>query len=225
LDLPSPVLVIAPHPDDETFGCGGTLSLITKRGVPVHVAFVTDGSASHPHHPRVTGKEVASLRRREAQKATSRLGIRWEDIIFLGAQDGSLSQLDDRSGDQLADQISRVLEGIKPKTILLPCRKDGSSEHEASFLLVGAALRRVKMEPRLLEFPIWCWWNPLMLPTATTFYRKVWRVDLDQALASKTEAAASYASQTLPIPPDQEAALPRGFVPLFLGGEEFLFER
>src|SRR5690606_38092378 len=47
--LDGPLLVIAPHPDDETLGCGGVIALATCRNVRVHTVFVTDGGASHPN--------------------------------------------------------------------------------------------------------------------------------------------------------------------------------
>jgi hypothetical protein len=52
----------------------------------------------------------------------------------------------------------------------------------------------------------------------------IWRIDVAEVLDPKARALASYASQTLPIPPDFSAALPEGFTSMFLGREEFLFE-
>jgi LmbE family N-acetylglucosaminyl deacetylase len=223
--LPNPVLVIAPHPDDETFGCGGTLALISRERAPLHIAFVTDGGASHPNHPILTAPEVAARRQQEAHLATERLGISWDKVTFLGARDGTLAQLDGGSYGALADRISGLLQSVKPQTILLPCRSDGSSEHEAAFRLVSTALERAGLKPRLLEFPVWSWWNPFILLGAMSGYRKVWRVDLGEARVAKAQAVASYVSQTHPIPPDTEPALPPGFAAMFLGREEFLLER
>src|SRR5690349_14548383 len=48
-----PTVVIAPHQDDETLACGGVIARKRSEGLPVHVIFITDGSASHPGHPRL----------------------------------------------------------------------------------------------------------------------------------------------------------------------------
>ena len=40
------VLVVAPHQDDETLGCGGLIARKRYEGLPVHVVFITDGSAT-----------------------------------------------------------------------------------------------------------------------------------------------------------------------------------
>src|SRR5262245_24685447 len=43
----SPVLVLAPHPDDESLGCGGLIAACQAQGHPVHVLVLTDGAGSH----------------------------------------------------------------------------------------------------------------------------------------------------------------------------------
>ena len=50
----SPVLVLAPHPDDEVFGCGGALVQAAKNGIPVRVVVLTDGEAQGEAETRRT---------------------------------------------------------------------------------------------------------------------------------------------------------------------------
>ena len=224
-DMPTSVLVIAPHPDDETFGCGGTVSVMVRTGVVLHVAFLTDGSASHPNHPVVTPNEVAALRMAEARLATGILGVAWDRVTFLGAQDGALARLCGDSLLRIVHAIAALISQLKPEAILLPCRDDGSSEHDAAFRFVCTALEKADLRPRILEFPVWSWWNPFMILKSLRMCRKVWRVDLGNARDIKARAMASYVSQTLPIPPDTRAALPSGFESMFHGPEEFVLER
>jgi len=54
--------------------------------------------------------------------------------------------------------------------------------------------------------------------------RRIWRINIRPVHGLKTRAVASYASQTQPIPPDRDPALPQGFTDAFLGGDEYLFE-
>jgi LmbE family N-acetylglucosaminyl deacetylase len=80
------VAVLAAHPDDESLGCAGTLALLRRAGVPVSVAFATDGEATRG---AVTERsETARLRRAEATEACRRLGI--DDVAFWGLPDGDL---------------------------------------------------------------------------------------------------------------------------------------
>jgi LmbE family N-acetylglucosaminyl deacetylase len=224
-EMPTSVLVIAPHPDDETFGCGGTISAMVRSGVLLHVAFLTDGSASHPNHPVFTPADVAALRASEARLATQVLGVAWNRVTFLGAQDGELARLCGDSLLRIVHAIAALTSRLKPEAILLPCRDDGSSEHDAAFRLVCTALEEADLRPRILEFPVWSWWNPFLILKSLGMCRKVWRVDLGNARDIKARAMASYVSQTLPIPPDTRAALPLGFESMFSGDKEFVLER
>lgn len=217
-------LVIAPHPDDEAIGCGGTAALIARERATLELAFITDGSASHPSHPNVSAAEIAKRRRDEAQEATGILGVEWQRVTFLDARDGTISQLDGQQALELDVRIAELLKRASPKAILLPCRRDGSSEHDAAFVRVMSALEKTGMKVRVLEFPVWSWWNPLLMWEPIFSCRRIWRVDIRQVRGLKSLAIASYASQTQPIPPDIAPALPYGFVRAFLGGAEYLFE-
>ena len=70
LQLPAgPLLVIAPHPDDETLGCGGLIIRERLAGRLVRIVFLTDGSQSHRDHPSLTPTALAKLRKAEAVAA------------------------------------------------------------------------------------------------------------------------------------------------------------
>ena len=96
------VLVIAPHPDDETIGAGGLILRLARRGAPVRIVFVTNGDGYpqavaqdfHEQKPRDTDYlEFGEVRRREAVAAARHLGLHRGDLVFLGFPDGGLAQL------------------------------------------------------------------------------------------------------------------------------------
>jgi len=224
LDAARPFVVFSPHPDDETLGCGGTIALLCRSRVDVRIVFVTDGSQSHPSHPTISPGEIASIRCAEAQRATESLGVGAGAVSFLGARDGMLALLDGGDSDRLAAQIKEVLEQMQPEAILLPCRLDGSSEHEAVFALVNRALAESSVKARIYEFPVWSLWSPQFLLRNLFTYAKVWRSDISKVHEMKLRALACYPSQAYPLAPDTQAALPSGFVSMFQGRDEFLFE-
>jgi N-acetylglucosamine malate deacetylase 1 len=219
------VLVISPHPDDETFGCGGTLSVLAQNNASIRVAFISDGSASHPDHPVVSPSGMADVRSAEARLATAALGVSAGHLRFIGAPDGTLGRLTAMESERVIGKLAEIMGAAAPQIILVPCRSDGSSEHEAAFPMVLQALQASGTKARILEFAVWSWWNPLLLLRHAFGYKRVWRIDIQEVRKAKERAIAAYVSQTLPIPPDRAASLPPGFAAMFVHNEEFLFER
>ena len=219
------VLVVAPHPDDETFGCGGTLALMAAGGLNPSVVFVTDGGGSHPLHPTLSRAELSSRRKLEAMEALSTLGVGRERVTFIDAIDGTLSRLAGPRLTEVIDRIAALLARLRPAAIFLPARDDGSSEHDAAFIMVRLALEKAALKPRIFEYPIWSWWNPLRLVRPVFARGAIWRVVLGPAARLKASAIAAYTSQTHPIPPETSPSLPEGFALMFQRGDEFFLER
>src|SRR5690349_1462027 len=67
-------LVVAPHADDESLGCGGTIATMCARGLPVHVLFVSDSAGSHPNSRDYPEARLRELREQEAGDALAALG-------------------------------------------------------------------------------------------------------------------------------------------------------
>jgi LmbE family N-acetylglucosaminyl deacetylase len=218
-------LVIAPHQDDETLGCGGLLLQKRRAGAPVWIAYITDGSASHPVHPTLTPAALAALRQGEARQAMHLLGVEDNALIFLGVGDGTLAHLDPSAAAEVAGKIAGLLRQVRPDEIFLPLRDDGSSEHDAAFVLVQRALDLAGMRPRVFEFPIWSAWNPLRLFRPLRTSRTVWRVDHREHAGLKRQAIGVYVSQTEPIAPWEKPMLSREFLSYFCTGSEYFFER
>ena len=218
-------LVIAPHQDDEILGCGGLLLGKRRAGAPVWIAYITDGSASHPGHPTLTPAALATLRLDEARQATRLLGVEESGLFFLGIGDGTLAHLDPPSATEAAGKIAELLRQVRPDEIFLPMRDDGSSEHEATFVLVQRALALSGLYPRLFEFPVWAAWNPLRLLRPLRTSRTVWRVDYREQAELKRRAIGAYVSQTEPIAPWEKPMLSREFLSFFCTGREYFLER
>jgi len=218
------MLVFAPHPDDEVMGCGGLIARKRLEGFPVHVAYLTDGSESHPGHPMITSEAVAEMRENEARRAMRLLGVESTALTFLRARDGTLAHLDAAATIELTEKIAGILREVRPDEVFLPFHHDGSSEHDAAFRLVANALAQAKTKARILAFPIWSWWNPLLLIRPFFTSRKVWRSDFLGYEHIKKQALAIYASQVEPVSPWIHPVLSREFVSFFSSSEEFFFE-
>jgi len=149
--LRQPAMVFAPHPDDETLGCGGTLLRKRQVGAEVRLVFLTDGAASHPHpHPRAG---LAALRAREALAAAEALGVSAEHVAWLGFPDGALA------GHHAAavSQVEALLERHRPEQLFVPSAWGEHADHAATCAIVYEALRRALRRATVLEYPVWRW--------------------------------------------------------------------
>lgn len=157
--LAGSALVFAPHPDDETLGCGGTIAVKRRRGARVRVVFMTDGAASHADF--VGAADLRARRMQEAHAALEVLGVEPSDRIFLGYPDGNLL-------GKRADALGRVRELLResrPGSVLVPYRGEGPADHAVTHEIVAAAVAREGIRVTLLEYPVWFWhhwpWVPL----------------------------------------------------------------
>ncbi|HEX2852743.1 MAG TPA: PIG-L family deacetylase [Opitutaceae bacterium] len=220
---PQTAVVFAPHQDDETFGCGGLIARKRNEGFPVHVVFITDGSASHPGHSQFSPAAIAALRRREARAALAILGVESGAIHFLDAPDGTLHQLNSTQRSDLIARIAELLRQLKPDEVFLPCCPDGSSEHDAAFSFIIEALHHSHLRPAVWQYPVWSWWNPLLL------FRRIFsshgrcQAPTEDYQLIKHRAVACYRSQTEPLPPQSQASLPRELVKMFNSDVEYFF--
>ncbi|MDF3056753.1 MAG: hypothetical protein K0R17_968 [Rariglobus sp.] len=222
-----PVLIIAPHPDDETLGCGALIHHLVHSGVPCQIAFLTDGGASHPGHPALDRKALVARRTAEARLAAARLGLHTDNLHFLGLPDGEIPYLANEENACALISLRTVLIALRPAVVLLPWRHDGSSEHEAAFTLVHKTLAGMRADdrPRILEFPVWAAWSPRLFIRAVFAGHSILRGPRhSDGLAAKHHALTAYASQFEPVLPWTRAVLPAGFDSAFTSGGEFFFE-
>jgi LmbE family N-acetylglucosaminyl deacetylase len=217
-------LVIAPHEDDDVLGCGGLMARKRLEGLRVHVAYLTDGSGSHPGHPVLTPEQLAGLRQTEARAALRLLGVDSAEVTFLGVRDGMLDCLTPAQAGALCARLTELIGRVRPDEILLPCRRDGSTEHEAAFRLVQASLAGTGLAPRLLEYVVWAWWSPRLLARRLLTSRRVWRLDFSGYEQIKRAALLQHRSQLEPTPPWARPVLSPAFSSFFLRPVEYYFQ-
>jgi LmbE family N-acetylglucosaminyl deacetylase len=147
------LLVVAPHPDDDTIGCGGAIASLASRGGAVCVVYVTDGSASHRsgHYPP---PRLAELREREARAALAALGNTREPV-FLRVADGSPPMLSSAQRAATLARLAAAIEAFAPQLVLAPWPRDPHPDHIACAALTQTALARVRHAPRLGWYQVW----------------------------------------------------------------------
>ena len=126
------VLVLAPHPDDETFGCGGTLALHARAGDPVKVIFLTNGAKGDVSGEK-DKEEYVKLRQNEAVKACTCLGV--TDLEFWPYEDRALAG----SRGALRRMID-LLEDFRPQLVYAPSPLEFHPDHRAACVLLCDAI-------------------------------------------------------------------------------------
>jgi LmbE family N-acetylglucosaminyl deacetylase len=117
-------LVLAPHPDDETIGCGGCVALLAEEGTDVRVLAASSGEASTAS-PSRSARKTAQSRASDLEAACSILGATVEDVLAL--PDGDLSNHE----DAIALSIGNVLARFRPDVVFVPWPLDDHPDHLA----------------------------------------------------------------------------------------------
>jgi LmbE family N-acetylglucosaminyl deacetylase len=138
------VVVVSPHPDDETLGVGGLISMAVDNSLQVVLLSVTNGEAAYPHD------DLASVRRQELADALACLGeTRTIEHHYLNLADGNVA----RCEIELRNVVRHFL--LPGDLVLCPLVDDGHSDHEATATAAIEAAHQVGAHVRC--FPIWAW--------------------------------------------------------------------
>src|SRR5262245_22974693 len=140
------VLVIAPHPDDESLGCGGTLCKHAARGDRVLVVYLTSGELGLKHLSR---EKAWVIREREARREASVLGA--AAVEFLRLPDWSVADHVARA----ARMLRPILEREKPARIYVPHAREWHPDHRAALRVLRAACRGGASQPEVLAYEVW----------------------------------------------------------------------
>jgi LmbE family N-acetylglucosaminyl deacetylase len=154
-----PVLVIAPHMDDESLGCGLLLASHPRKE-RLYVLFVTDGS--HSPEPAAGAsdavrRELASTREQEARAAMAVLGVPAGNVAFLGFEDGTLAT---RKGELQAALVDHVRQ-VHAEIVLVPFRYDRHPDHLAISHAVADAHRAGAITASVIEYFVYSQWRLL----------------------------------------------------------------
>lgn len=216
------VLVLAPHPDDETLGCGGAIAAASAAGCRVQVVVVTDGGQSHPRSQSHPPDVLRRLRATEVNTAVRILtGGRGPDPVLLGYPDSPAPGSD----ESYAGATERVLSLIPPQATAIWSTWDGDPHPDhgrAAHLARQIALLRPDLA--LWSYPVW---GRFVDDLPAQDLDRLFRLDTTAWQPVKTLALAAHASQMTGLISDD----PGGFRMTdmlqqhFLNSPELFFDR
>lgn len=150
----APIVVLAPHPDDESLGCGGLLAhAFDNHGA--HVVCMTDGGGSHPGSALWPADRLAAMRRQELSHAIVRLGGQPTDVTWLGHPDGWLGAQDQT---RIAAGIVAICRARGSRHLFASAAEDHHEDHRAT-ARIARQVARVMPGLILYSFPVWSRWE------------------------------------------------------------------
>jgi LmbE family N-acetylglucosaminyl deacetylase len=184
------IVVIAPHPDDESLGCGGLIAEACAKGVSASVIVVSDGTGSHPRSRMFPRTRLRALREAEARQAVSALGLPPRSVEFLRLPDRFVPS----DGPRAAAAVRRIVDAatrVKASAMFVSWRHDPHCDHEAAFRLAVRAQRELGV--KLYEYSVW---GAALRPNAVvTAPNSGFRLRIDAHRARKQRAIALHKSQ------------------------------
>jgi len=126
------ILVVAPHPDDDVIGCGGSIAKHRSLGHHVHVVYMTSGNAGSI---KISKKILGEIREKEAVAALKVLDV--SRHTFLRIPDGYVTV-----DDEILKQFIELIRQTKPNIIYFPHVSDAHRDHERTHKILAEAVRR-----------------------------------------------------------------------------------
>jgi LmbE family N-acetylglucosaminyl deacetylase len=220
-------LVLAPHPDDETIGCGAAIMRKIDHGTEVRIVIVADGRLGGSSAARPAAR-IAQRRASESREACRRLGVSDEHVLSLGVPDLSIGDQSDRIESAIRD----FARSFGPEEVISPFRIDNNPDHRSLGAIVDKLRRDEFAASHVLAYPVWLWnrwaWTADSLPkyrqTFELLARPLWAtmrlrariVDARGYQERKRHALQAYESQV-------DDVLDANWLSLFLGSDELFF--
>jgi LmbE family N-acetylglucosaminyl deacetylase len=213
--------VFAPHQDDETLACGGTIAKKTYEGFNIYIVFMTDGRNSHKIELGMdmnpSPEELVKIREVEARRADKLLGVNDENLFFLNFEDGTLGA----HKTTAKKEVKELLRKLQPNEVYYPLENEQHTDHIATNLIVDKAIIELGIKPKVYQFAIW---SPETLNRKNP--GKQITIDISEYRKIKKLALQEYKSQiTLFSKEQKRPILPLTFLKKFQFNKEVFFAK
>ncbi len=147
-------IVFAPHPDDETLGCGGTIAKRIDEGYKVFVVILTDGRHAFSKVLNITStpspEEIKQIRKKEVTESVSILGVPKSNLFFFDFEDCTLSEYE----KEVEQAVTAFIEDHFPDEVYFPLKRDGHPDHQAANRVISRCLQKRNLENTGFQYSI-----------------------------------------------------------------------
>ncbi|HZS06990.1 MAG TPA: PIG-L deacetylase family protein [Blastocatellia bacterium] len=196
------VMVFTPHPDDDLFGCGGTLALLARNGNKIIIVIYTNDNKGS-FDLEMTSERLARIRKAEEEASCEVLGIPKENIIWLGYNDGELEYAEPKA---LCGQATKLIRQHRPDVLFsidpgeLYERWHKSDHRMAAFNTIDA-VRAAEFHLYYPDHLLTDNLKPYRVPLLMFYYAASeanYHVDITEVFDLKVKAASKQVSQFEP---------------------------
>lgn len=195
------VLVFTPHPDDDTFGCGGIMGILADNGNEVIVVIYTNDNKGSKDLA-MTSERLAEIRKTEEEAACAVLGIPAKNIAWLGYEDGDLEYADPQ---RLRGEAAKLIKQYRPDAVFTidPGAEHvlwHKTDHRMAAGITKDAFIAAEWHLYYPQHYLVDKLEPYVVPVAYYYYSAEpnYTVDITDTIDRKIEAAAKHVSQFPP---------------------------
>lgn len=196
------VMVFTPHPDDDVFGCGGTLSLLAKNGNKIIIVIYTNDNKGS-FDLEMTSERLARIRKAEEEAALEVIGIPKANLIWLGYDDGELEYAEPKA---LCGQATKLIRQYRPDVVFSVdpgewYERWHKSDHRMAGFNTADAIRAAEFHLYYPEHLLVDGLKPYKVPLMLFYYAaneaNYW-VDITTEVDQKIKAITKHVSQFEP---------------------------
>lgn len=216
------ILILAPHPDDETFGLGGTILQTILQGGHVSVVFLTDGENTGTWNIE---EEIRRQRIALSEAAMETAGVSKDNIYRLHLTDGSLPMPAQKGNEWLVAQIALLIDQIKPDLVFATSDMDfWPFDHVACAHAARQAIIQASHNPKLFYYWVWTWYNFRPWKKNNLRKRLIYKVGISEVFQKKASMANLYLQSLTPNKKPWSGILPPSLIKALQGKFEVIEE-
>ena len=219
------IVVFAPHPDDETWGCGGTIAKKIKEEYEVIIVVITDGRHAFSQVLGIdsdpTPEELKQIRKEEVIRSTKILGVPKKNLVFLDFEDGKL----EKHEKEVEEKIIEIIKKYSPIEVYFPYIKDYHPDHKATNRIVRRCLQKLGLTCMRYQYSItqgYARIGPLIERMLNLFKNNMIKVDISEFIDLKEKATKEFRSEISIISSKQKKPLAEK-VDIFLKSKETFY--